>query len=88
VGPAEAGQFFTFTRANLSYNLDRVDAITPRLSFDGVATSLPVETVVSRMEQALLAGAPAWNPYGFPGVGQLARPMTAALMLRSSSERQ
>ena len=40
-----------------------VDAITPRLYFDGVRSDLAAESVVSRIQQALRTGAPAWNPY-------------------------
>ena len=43
-----------------------VDAITPRLHFDGANSDLSAESVVLRMEQALRTGAPAWNPYGAP----------------------
>jgi Family of unknown function (DUF6687) len=43
-----------------------VDAITPRLYFDGAATALAPDHVVSRMEHALRTGAAAWNPYDAP----------------------
>ena len=43
---------------------DGVDAITPRLYFDGAATALAADHVVSRMEHGLRTGAAAWNPYG------------------------
>jgi Family of unknown function (DUF6687) len=41
-----------------------VDAITPRLYLESARSDLSPESVVSRMEQALRTGAPAWNPYG------------------------
>jgi hypothetical protein len=44
-----------------------VDAITPRLYFDGAGTALSAEHVVSRMKQALQTGTAAWNPYDAPG---------------------
>ena len=44
---------------------DGVDQITPRFYFDGASTtSIPLEPIVSRVEQVLRAGPPAWNPYG------------------------
>jgi hypothetical protein len=42
---------------------DGVDAITPRLFFDGARSELSADRVVSRMTQALRTGVPAWNPY-------------------------
>jgi len=44
---------------------DGVDQITPRLHFDGASTtSIPLDRIVSRVEQVLRTGPPAWNPYG------------------------
>jgi uncharacterized protein DUF6687 len=44
---------------------DGVDQITPRFHFDGTSTtSIPLDRIVSRVEQALRTGPPAWNPYG------------------------
>ena len=43
---------------------DGVDQITPRLHLDGSdGTSIPPETIVSRVRHHLRTGAPAWNPY-------------------------
>lgn len=43
---------------------DGVDHITPKLHLEGSSvTSIPVETIVSRVEQRLRTGPPAWNPY-------------------------
>lgn len=43
---------------------DGVEQITPRLHLEGsTATSIPTDTIVSRVEQHLQSGAPAWNPY-------------------------
>ena len=38
--------------------------ITPRMYRDGGASSLTSEDIRRRLESALRAGAPAWNPYG------------------------
>jgi hypothetical protein len=44
---------------------DGVDQITPRFHLDGASTtSIPLDRIVSRVEQVLRAGPPAWNPYG------------------------
>jgi hypothetical protein len=44
---------------------DGVDQITPRFHFDGTSTtSIPLDRIVSRVEQVLRTGPPAWNPYG------------------------
>jgi hypothetical protein len=44
---------------------DGVDQITPRFYFDGTSTtSIPLDRIVSRVEQVLRTGPPAWNPYG------------------------
>jgi len=43
---------------------DGVDQITPRFHFDGASTtSIPLDTIVSRVEHVLRTGPPAWNPY-------------------------
>jgi hypothetical protein len=43
---------------------DGVDQITPRLHLEGTSTSsIPLESIVSRVEQVLRTGPPAWNPY-------------------------
>jgi Family of unknown function (DUF6687) len=43
---------------------DGVDQITPRFYFDGTSTtSIPLDRIVSRVEQVLRTGPPAWNPY-------------------------
>jgi hypothetical protein len=46
---------------------DGVERITPALHLEGsAATSIPPDTIVSRVEQHLRNGPPAWNPYGEP----------------------
>jgi Family of unknown function (DUF6687) len=45
------------------WSFDGVDQITPRLSFDGKRSALPVDEVVRRMMHALRDGRPAWDPY-------------------------
>lgn len=43
---------------------DGVDRITPRLYLEGSAsTSIPPETILSRIEQHLRTSRPAWDPY-------------------------
>lgn len=43
---------------------DGVEQITPKLHLEGsAATSIPPDTIVSRVEQHLRSGPPAWNPY-------------------------
>jgi hypothetical protein len=43
---------------------DGVDQITPRLHLTGSAiTSIPVDTIVKRVEHHLATGRPAWDPY-------------------------
>jgi hypothetical protein len=43
---------------------DGVHQITPRLHLEGSSgTSIPVDTIVRRVEHHLQAGRPAWNPY-------------------------
>ena len=51
------------------WSFEGVDQITPRLSFDGQRSVLPVDDVVRRMMQALRAGPPAWDPYVSPRSG-------------------
>jgi uncharacterized protein DUF6687 len=44
---------------------DGVEQITPRLHLEGsTVTSIPTDTIVSRVERHLQSGSPAWNPYG------------------------
>ena len=44
---------------------DGVEQITPKLHLEGsVATSIPPDSIVSRVEHHLRSGPPAWNPYG------------------------
>lgn len=43
---------------------DGVDQITPRLHLEGSpTTSIPIDSLVTRLEQQLRIGPPAWNPY-------------------------
>jgi len=43
---------------------DGVDQITPKLHLKGsVSTSIPIDTIVRRVEHQLATGRPAWNPY-------------------------
>ena len=43
---------------------DGVDRITPKLHLDGnPATSIPLETIIQRVEHHLRTCPPAWNPY-------------------------
>jgi hypothetical protein len=43
---------------------DGVDEITPKLHLEGSEeTSIPMETIVNRLEHHLRTGRPAWNPY-------------------------
>jgi hypothetical protein len=43
---------------------DGVDQITPKLHLKGsVSTSIPVDTIVTRVEHHLATGWPAWDPY-------------------------
>jgi hypothetical protein len=43
---------------------DGVDQITPRLHLEGSSrTSIPLDTIVTRVEHQLRTGPPAWNPY-------------------------
>jgi hypothetical protein len=43
---------------------DGVDRITPRLHLEGSSgTSIPLETIVGRVEHHLRTGRPAWDPY-------------------------
>ena len=43
---------------------DGVDQITPRLHLEGSSTtSIPLDTIVRRVEHHLQTGPPAWNPY-------------------------
>jgi hypothetical protein len=51
-------------KATGQWVFDGVDQITPRLHLDGSsATSIPLDRIVSRVEQVLRTGPPAWNPY-------------------------
>jgi hypothetical protein len=46
------------------WTFDGVDRITPRLHLEGgVATSLPIDAIVKRIEHHLKTGPPAWVPY-------------------------
>jgi len=48
-----------------TWEFDGVEAITPSLHLRGArATSLPVDSIVARVEHHLRTGAPAWNPFG------------------------
>ena len=51
-------------RAEGRWVFDGVDEITPRLHLEGCAeTSIPVESIVKRVEYHLRTGRPAWDPY-------------------------
>ena len=51
-------------RAEGRWVFDGVDEITPRLHLEGcVETSIPVESIVKRVEYHLRTGRPAWDPY-------------------------
>ena len=48
------------------WRFDGVEHITPRMYREGGASNLTPEDIHRRLEAALRAGAPAWNPYGSP----------------------
>jgi hypothetical protein len=46
------------------WEFDGVDQITPRLHMEGSPrTSIPIDTIVARVEHELRTGPPAWDPY-------------------------
>ena len=46
------------------WRFEGVEHITPRVYREGGASTLKPEDIRRRLEAALRAGAPAWNPYG------------------------
>ena len=51
-------------RATGRWVFDGVDAITPRLHFDGAdPTSVSADKITARVEHYLRTGPVAWNPY-------------------------
>lgn len=61
---ALAGEMTRQDGADGRWLFEGVEHITPRLYRDGGPSTLAPEDIRRRLEAALRAGAPAWNPYG------------------------
>ena len=61
---ALAGELTREDGADGRWRFEGVEHITPRMYREGGASILTPEDIRRRLEAALRAGAPAWNPYG------------------------
>ena len=61
---ALAGELTRADGADGRWCFEGVEHITPRMYREGGASVLTAEDIQRRLEAALRAGAPAWNPYG------------------------
>ncbi|MCY4121575.1 MAG: hypothetical protein OXG72_11720 [Acidobacteria bacterium] len=61
---ALAGELTREDRSDGRWRFEGVEHITPRMYREGGASVLTAEDIRRRLEAALRAGAPAWNPYG------------------------
>ena len=61
---ALAGELTREDGADGRWRFEGVQHITPRMYREGGASTLTSEDIRRRLEAALRAGAPAWNPYG------------------------